>query len=177
MKLFWLIVVCVVIKNTSGIVPKGVAIKEWWEKAVFYQIYPRSFADSNGDGIGDIKGITSKLLHLKDAGVDATWLSPVFKSPMVDFGYDVSDFKTIDPLFGTMEDFDELFKVAKNLGIKIILDFVPNHTSDQHDWFIKSENKVAGYEDYYIWNDGKPNPAGGRNLPPNNWVKIYQIDY
>lgn len=176
MKLLWLVCVCVVIKNASSVIPKEVAIKEWWEKAVFYQIYPRSFADSNGDGIGDIKGITSKLLHLKEAGIDATWLSPVFKSPMVDFGYDVSDFKTIDPLFGSMEDFDELFRVAKSLGIKVILDFVPNHTSDQHDWFIKSEKREAGYDDYYIWNDGKPNPAGGQNLPPNNWVK-YQNGY
>ncbi|KAG5676142.1 hypothetical protein PVAND_005993 [Polypedilum vanderplanki] len=147
--------------------------KDWWQTTVFYQIYPRSFQDSNGDGIGDLKGITSRLDHLKEAGVGATWLSPIFKSPMVDFGYDISDYLSIQEEYGTMEDFDELIAKAKELGIKIILDFVPNHSSDKHEWFIKSEAKDPEYIDFYIWHDGKPNPDGGRNLEPNNWVSVF----
>lgn len=129
--------------------------KDWWETATFYQIYPRSFRDSDGDGIGDLKGIIQKLDHLKQLGITATWLSPIMKSPMVDFGYDISDFKDIDPIFGTMKDFEDLIAKAKELDIKIIMDFVPNHSSDEHEWFIKSENREPGFEDYYIWKDGK----------------------
>ncbi|XP_070505133.1 maltase 2-like isoform X2 [Chironomus tepperi] len=147
--------------------------KDWWQTTVFYQIYPRSFADSNGDGIGDLKGITSRLSHLKEAGVGATWLSPIFKSPMVDFGYDISDYESIQPEYGTMEDFDELIAKANELGIKMILDFVPNHSSDKHEWFIKSEAGDPEYKDFYVWSDGKPNPNGGRNLEPNNWVSVF----
>jgi alpha-glucosidase len=144
---------------------------EWYEHASFYQIYPRSFKDSDGDGIGDLKGMISHLDHLKDAGMTAFWLSPIFASPQVDLGYDVSDFYKIEPAYGTMEDFDNLVKKAKSLGLKILLDFIPNHTSDKHDWFVKSENKEGEFTDYYIWHDGKPDPQGGsRNVPPNNWV-------
>lgn len=135
------------------------ADQNWWKHAVFYQVYPRSFKDSDGDGIGDIKGIISKVNHFKDAGVDAIWLSPIYKSPQVDQGYDVSDFKAIDADYGTMEDFKELLEKAHDLGIKVIMDFIPNHSSDQHEWFVKSENKEEGYEDYYVWRD-----------EPNNWV-------
>ncbi|XP_050091270.1 maltase 2-like [Anopheles aquasalis] len=149
-------------------------VRDWWQKAAFYQIYPRSFKDSDGDGIGDLNGITSKLPYLKSIGVKAFWLSPVYKSPMVDFGYDISDFREIQEEYGTMADFERLVESARLLGLKVIMDFVPNHSSNLHDWFIKSENKVAGYEDYYVWEDGKPNPAGGRNLPPNNWIQAFR---
>ncbi|XP_058449990.1 maltase 1-like [Malaya genurostris] len=146
--------------------------KDWWETTVFYQIYPRSFYDSNGDGVGDVKGVTAKLQHLKDTGLDATWLSPIFSSPQEDYGYDVSDFLSVDPLFGTNEDLEELFAEAKKLGIKIILDFVPNHTSNQHEWFIKSEQRIDPYTDYYIWDSGKPN-GDNRPLAPNNWQSLF----
>lgn len=147
--------------------------KEWWQTAMFYQIYPRSFKDSNGDGIGDLNGITSKLEYLKDIGVTATWLSPIFASPMVDFGYDISNFVAIHPEFGTMEDFDNMIKKANELGIKIVLDFVPNHSSNEHEWFKKSENREAGYEDLYIWDSGLPNPSDpSTRLPPSNWVSF-----
>lgn len=147
--------------------------RDWWESATFYQIYPRSFKDDNNDGIGDLQGIIEKLPHLKDIGVTATWLSPIFKSPQVDQGYDISDYKDIDPIFGTMDDFDQLVKSAKKLGIKIILDYVPNHTSDKHHWFINSVNRVPGYEDFYIWHNGTVDKNGKRR-PPNNWISIFK---
>ncbi|XP_039447932.1 maltase 2-like [Culex pipiens pallens] len=147
--------------------------KDWWETTVFYQIYPRSFFDTNGDGVGDVKGVTAKLQHLKDTGFEATWLSPIFSSPQEDFGYDVSDFKSVDPLFGTNAHLEELFAEAKKLGIKIILDFVPNHSSNEHEWFIKSENGDPKYKDYYVWHEGKDNPQGGRKIPPNNWQSVF----
>ena len=129
---------------------------EWYNHAVFYEIYPRSFADSNGDGVGDLKGITSKLDYLQHLGVDAIWITPCFPSPQVDFGYDVSDYEAIDPMYGTLADFDELVAKAKTHKIKIILDFVPNHTSDQHKWFLESKSsKTNPKRDWYIWRDGK----------------------
>ena len=111
--------------------------KDWWRNGIFYQVYPRSFQDSDGDGVGDIRGIIQRLPYLKSLGVDAVWLSPIFPSPMADFGYDISDYTGIDPLFGTMDDFDALVAAAHENGLKIILDLVPNHTSDQHPWFIR----------------------------------------
>ena len=150
---------------------------DWWEGGTFYQIYPRSFMDSKNDGDGDLNGITSKLPHLKDLGVTGAWLSPIFDSPMVDGGYDIKDFKNVNPMFGSNEDLEKLFSTAKELGLKIILDFVPNHTSDQHNWFIESLKGTDGgiYEDYYVWQDGLPNPAPGNstNLPPNNWLSVF----
>jgi len=138
---------------------------QWWQHAVFYEIYPRSFADSNNDGIGDLKGITSKLDYLKDLGVDAIWISPCFPSPQVDFGYDVSDYENIDPMYGTLADFDVLSSEGKKRGIHIILDFVVNHSSDQHKWFLDSKSsRTAEHRDWYIWRDGK-----GPAQPPNNW--------
>jgi len=138
---------------------------EWWQHAVFYEIYPRSFADSNNDGVGDLKGITSKLDYLKDLGVDAIWISPCFPSPQVDFGYDVSDYENIDPMYGSMTDFDMLSSEAKKRGIHIILDFVVNHSSDQHKWFLDSKSsRTSEHRDWYIWRDGK-----GPGQPPNNW--------
>ena len=116
----------------------GCGGSSWWQHAVFYEIYPRSFADSNNDGVGDLKGITSKLDYLKELGVNAIWITPCFPSPQVDFGYDVSDYEAIDPMYGTMEDFDKLVAEGKKRDIRVILDFVVNHTSDQHKWFIDS---------------------------------------
>ena len=143
--------------------------RPWWQHAVFYEIYPRSFADSNNDGIGDLNGIASKLDYLKDLGVDAIWISPCFPSPQVDFGYDVSDYENIDPMYGTLADFDNLVKEAKKRGIHIILDFVVNHTSDQHPWFLDSKSsRTSTHRDWYIWRDGK-----GPGQPPNNWTSNF----
>ena len=136
----------------------------WWKHAVIYEVYPRSFQDSNNDGIGDIKGIAKRLPYLKDLGVDAIWITPMYPSPQVDFGYDISDYETIDPQYGTMQDFDALMKEANSLGLRVIMDVVLNHTSDQHPWFKESKSSRNNPKrDWYIWRDGK---NGG---PPNNW--------
>src|SRR4051812_47584551 len=141
----------------------------WWRDAVVYQIYPRSFQDSNGDGVGDLPGIASRLDHLVDLGVDALWLSPIYPSPMADFGYDVADYTAVDPLFGTLDDFGRLVQAAHARGLKVILDFVPNHTSDQHPWFRESRRSLdAPKRDWYLWRD--PAPGGG---PPNNWLSCF----
>ncbi|XP_060531299.1 maltase 2-like [Cylas formicarius] len=145
---------------------------EWWKTAVFYQIYPRSFMDSNKDGNGDIQGIIQRFNHLKDMGVSAAWLSPIFRSPQVDQGYDISDYRDIDPIFGTISDLKELIKAAHDAGIKIILDFVPNHTSSEHDWFIKSIENDEEYKDFYIWRDAKI--VDHTRYPPNNWVSLFK---
>jgi len=142
----------------------------WWQRAVIYQIYPRSFADSGGDGIGDLRGITSRLDYLNDGterslGVDAIWLSPFYRSPMADFGYDVADYTDVDPMFGTLQDFDELLSEAHARGIRVIVDWVPNHSSDRHPWFVESRSaRDSRRRDWYVWRD--PAPDGG---PPNNW--------
>ncbi|TMW50280.1 hypothetical protein DOY81_004632 [Sarcophaga bullata] len=149
------------------------AQQDWWQTAQFYQIYPRSFMDSDGDGIGDLKGITSKLQYLKDIGVTAAWLSPIFTSPMVDFGYDISNFYGIQPEYGTMDDFREMIKKANEIGLKIILDFVPNHSSTENEWFKKSVKREKGYEDYYVWHDGKKD-ANGNRIPPSNWLQAFR---
>lgn len=129
--------------------------KKWWKNAVFYQIYPRSFADSNGDGIGDLQGIILKLDYLQYLGIDAIWLSPVCKSPQDDNGYDISDYQDIDPMFGTQDDMDMLIKEAKKRNIRIILDLVLNHSSDEHKWFLEAKkSRENPYHDYYIWRDG-----------------------
>ncbi|XP_023158570.1 maltase A3-like [Ceratitis capitata] len=147
------------------------AEKSWWQTASFYQIYHRSFKDSDGDGLGDLNGVTSVLPYLKEIGISATWLSPFLESPMVDFGYDISNFTAVDPLFGTMEDFDRMVAKAKELDIKIILDFVPNHSSDECDWFIRSAARDPVYKDYYIWHPGKV--VNGKRQPPSNWVSVF----
>ncbi|MGB7846811.1 MAG: alpha-glucosidase [Candidatus Acidiferrum sp.] len=137
----------------------------WWKHAVIYEIYPRSFQDSNGDGVGDINGITSRLDYLRDLGIDAIWISPMYPSPLIDFGYDVSDYSAIDPLYGRLADFDRLVAEAKKRNIRVIMDLVPNHTSDQHPWFKESRSsRTNPKRDWYIWRDGK---APGE--PPNNW--------
>jgi len=143
-------------------------MSNWWKERVVYQIYPRSFQDSNGDGIGDIPGIISRLDELKELGVGIIWLSPVYKSPDIDNGYDISDYRDINPKFGTMADMEHLFAEAERRDIKIIMDLVINHTSDEHDWFKKSRDKDSPYRDYYIW---KPADAEGR--PPNNWTSFF----
>lgn len=143
----------------------------WWESGVIYQIYPRSFADANGDGVGDLRGIISRLDYLDWLGVDAIWLSPFYPSPMADFGYDISDHTGVDPMFGTLEDFDELLEAAHRRGIRVIVDFVPNHTSDEHPWFEQSRSsKDNPKRGWYIWRDPAPGDPGG---PPNNWQSVF----
>jgi len=142
---------------------------EWWQHAVFYEIYPRSFADSNNDGVGDLNGITSKMKYLHDLGVDAIWITPCYPSPQVDFGYDVADYENIDPMYGTLADFDHMVAEGKKHNVRIILDYVINHTSDQHKWFIASKSsKTSPYRNWYIWHDPKPG-----NQPPNNWISEF----
>jgi alpha-glucosidase len=144
-------------------------MRHWWEDAVFYQIYPRSFADSNGDGIGDLAGIRGKLGYLRDLGVDALWISPFFKSPMKDFGYDVSDYRDVDPMFGALDDLRDLLGGAKALGIRIVLDLVANHSSDEHPWFLEARSSTeAPKHGWYLWV-----PDKGR--PPNNWKAIFEL--
>ena len=139
-------------------------MKQWWKESVVYQIYPRSFADSNGDGIGDLNGITEHLDYLQDLGVDVIWLSPVYQSPNDDNGYDISDYQAIMSDFGTMEDYDRMLSEAHKRGIKIVMDLVVNHTSDEHQWFVESKkSKDNQYRDYYIWKEGK------NGKEPNNW--------
>ena len=138
----------------------------WWRPGVVYQVYPRSFADSNGDGVGDLRGIEAHLDYIVTLGVDAVWLSPIYPSPMADFGYDVSDYCDVDPIFGTLADFDSLLAAVHERGLRLILDYVPNHTSDRHPWFVSSRRaRDDAKRDWYIWRD--PAPGGG---PPNNWL-------
>jgi alpha-glucosidase len=141
----------------------------WWQRGIVYQIYPRSFMDSNADGIGDLLGIRSRLDYVSELGVDAIWISPIYPSPMADFGYDVADYTGVDPIFGTIADFDLLLEAAHGRGLKVILDFVPNHTSDQHPWFKESRSSRNNPKrDWYLWRD--PAPGGG---PPNNWLSNF----
>jgi alpha-glucosidase len=143
--------------------------KDWWRDDIFYQVYPRSFQDSDGDGVGDIDGIIGRLPYLKSLGIEAVWLSPIFPSPMADFGYDISDYTGIDPLFGTLDDFDRLAAAIHAGGLKIILDLVPNHTSEKHPWFIESRSSRDNPKrDWYIWRDPKTDRA-----PPNNWLSEF----
>ena len=152
-------------QSSSAAHARAKAQDPWWMHAVIYEIYPRSFRDSNGDGVGDINGITSRLDYLRDLGIDAIWISPMYPSPLVDFGYDISDYTAIDPLYGSLADFDRLVSEAKMRKIRVIMDFVPNHTSDQHPWFKESQSsRTNPKRDWYIWRDGK-----GRGQPPNNW--------
>jgi alpha-glucosidase len=145
----------------------------WWKHAVIYEIYPRSFQDSNGDGIGDLNGITQRLDYLQALGVDAIWISPMYPSPQVDFGYDISDYENVDPQYGTLKDFDRLVAEAQKRNIRVVLDMVLNHTSDKHKWFIESaSSRTNAKRDWYVWNDGKPGP-NGKPVPPNNWVSLF----
>ena len=147
---------------------------DWWREAVVYQVYPRSFQDSNGDGIGDLPGLIARLDYLNDGtprslGVDAIWLSPTFPSPMADFGYDVSDYRDVHPDFGDLAAMDRLISECHARGIRVLLDFVPNHTSDQHPWFIESRSSRDNpRRDWYFWRDPKPDGS-----PPNNWISMF----
>ncbi len=143
--------------------------RDWWRGAVIYQIYPRSFQDSNGDGIGDLRGILMRLSHVAELGADAVWISPFFKSPMLDYGYDVSDYRDVDPMFGTLEDFDAVVVEAHRLGLKVMIDLVISHTSIEHPWFVESRaSRDNPKSDWYVWTD--PRPDG---TPPNNWLSIF----
>lgn len=142
----------------------------WYKNDVFYQVYVRSFKDSNNDGIGDLRGVAEKIDYLSDLGITVAWLSPIFKSPQIDHGYDVSDYYSIEPIYGDMNDLVQLLRKAEQFGIKVLLDLVPNHTSDQHYWFNMSINREPGYEDYYVWVNPKFDTNGNRK-PPNNWVR------
>ena len=157
----------------------------WWKHAFIYEIYPRSFQDSNGDGVGDLNGITQRLDYLTKIGVDAIWIAPMYPSPQVDFGYDISDYESVDPQYGTLADFDRLEKAAQERGIHIVLDMVLNHTSDKHKWFIESaSSKTNPKADWYVWSDGIPVSSPGVTtyqkryghdgmVPPNNWVSLF----
>ena len=151
--------------------PSGHATSQypWWRGATIYQVYPRSFSDSNGDGVGDLPGITARLDHIASLGVDGIWISPFFKSPMKDFGYDVSDYRAVDPLFGTLEDFDRLVARAHTLGLRVIIDQVYSHTSDEHAWFQESRaSRNNDRADWYVWADPKPDGS-----PPTNWQSVF----
>jgi len=142
---------------------------EWWRQAVIYQIYPRSFGDTNGDGVGDLNGITAHLDYLRDLGVDGIWITPFYPSPQVDFGYDISDYRNVDPQYGTLADFDRLVAEAKKRNIRVLADLVLNHTSDKHPWFVESRfSRTNPKADWYVWRDGKPN-----HEPPNNWQSLF----
>lgn len=155
--------------RTNGATPNP-----WWSNAVVYQIYPRSFQDTNGDGFGDLKGITSRLDYLADLGVDVLWLSPVYRSPQDDNGYDISDYRDIDPLFGTLDDMDELLAEAHRRGLKIVMDLVVNHTSDEHAWFEASKDKDDPHADWYWWRPARPgHEPGTPGAEPNQWGSYF----
>ena len=146
----------------------------WWQSGVVYQVYPLSFADSNGDGMGDLTGIRQRLPYLLQLGVDALWISPFYPSPLADFGYDVSDYCDVDPRFGTLADFDRLLDEAHARDLRVILDFVPNHTSDEHPWFIESRaSRDNPRRDYYLWRDPAPGDGPPETRPPNNWLSHF----
>ena len=147
----------------------AVAESLWWRRGIIYQIYPRSFQDSNGDGIGDLPGLMERLDYLTWLGVDAIWLSPIYPSPMADFGYDVSDYTDVSPVFGTLADFDRLVAESHRRKLKVLMDLVPNHTSDQHPWFQESRSsRSSPKREWYVWRD--PGPDGG---PPTNWLSEF----
>ncbi|XP_067844877.1 amino acid transporter heavy chain SLC3A1 [Heptranchias perlo] len=170
---FWFIIAAtlVLVACTITIIALSPKCLDWWQASPIYQIYPRSFKDSDGNGIGDLNGIKEKLDYFVDLNIKAIWISPVYKSPMKDFGYDVEDFEDIDPIFGTMEEFDNLLGAMHNRGLKLIMDFIPNHTSNKHRWFQLSQNRTGKYTDYYIWADCKH--EANKTTNPNNWVSLF----
>ena len=154
----------------------GATPNPWWANAVVYQVYPRSFQDTNGDGIGDLKGITSRLDYLADFGVDVLWLSPVYRSPQDDNGYDISDYQDIDPLFGTLDDMAELLAEAHRRGLKIVMDLVVNHTSDEHAWFQASRDKDDPHADWYWWRPARPgHEPGTPGAEPHRWGSDFRL--
>ncbi|WP_440870638.1 alpha-amylase family glycosyl hydrolase [Vannielia litorea] len=155
--------------SIKGAIQARAANPDWWRGAVIYQVYPRSYQDSTGDGVGDLAGITQRLDHIASLGVDGVWISPFFKSPMKDFGYDVSDYRDVDPMFGSLADFDALVARAHELGLKVLIDLVLSHTSDQHPWFVESRaHRQNPKADWYVWAEAKPD-----GTPPNNWLSIF----
>src|SRR5215470_3891318 len=141
----------------------------WWQSGVIYQIYPRSFYDGNGDGVGDLGGILARLDYLADLGIDAIWISPFYPSPMADFGYDISNFTDVDPIFGDLPTFERVVEAAHKRNIRVIVDFVPNHSSDEHPWFLESRSSRGNpRRDFYVWRDPKPDGS-----PPNNWLSVF----
>lgn len=157
------------VSSISAVAPDIAIDSDWWRGAVIYQIYPRSYQDSNNDGVGDLPGITQRLSHIAELGADAIWISPFFKSPMKDFGYDVSDYKDIDPMFGDLAAFDAMVEKAHGLGLKVMIDLVLSHTSDQHEWFAESSaSQTNDKHDWYVWAEAKPDGS-----PPNNWLSIF----
>jgi len=169
-----LTVVCTTLQSQTSKAPSAAEEKNWWRNAVLYEIYPRSFADANNDGIGDLKGITAHLDYLKELGIDAIWLTPCYPSPQVDFGYDISDYEAIDPKYGTMADFDHLIAEANKRHIRVLMDMVMNHSSDKHKWFLQSRSsKDNPYRDWYVWHDGKGETATDKGQPPNNWQSVF----
>jgi len=161
------------VASAAGAPATHPAADPWWKNAVIYEIYPRSFQDSNGDGVGDLNGITQRLAYLGALGVDAIWIAPFFTSPQVDFGYDISDYENVDPQFGTLADFDRLLAEAHKRQIRVVIDMVLNHTSDQHPWFIEAtRSRHSGAHDFYVWSSGRPD-GSGRHRPPNNWVSLF----
>uniref|UniRef100_A0A3Q3W155 Amino acid transporter heavy chain SLC3A1 n=1 Tax=Mola mola TaxID=94237 RepID=A0A3Q3W155_MOLML len=168
--LFWLMVACTVmlVGLTATVIALSPRCLSWWQTSAVYQVYPRSFRDSNGDGVGDLKGILEKLDHFHYLNIKSVWIGPLYRSPMRDFGYDVEDFRAIDPLFGTMEDFEVLLAEMHNKGLNLIMDFIPNHTSDRHPWFNLSRTRDPHYKDYYVWTD-----CNETTPRPNNWVSVF----
>ena len=173
----------VMLLGIAGLVPAALAQSNpsaadiWWKHAVVYEIYPRSFQDSNGDGVGDLNGITQRLGYLQKLGVDAIWIAPMYPSPQVDFGYDISNYETVDPQYGTLGDMDKLIAEGKKHDIRVCLDMVLNHTSDKHQWFIDAaSSRTNPKHDWYVWNDGKPGTGANAHdgmVPPNNWISIF----
>jgi alpha-glucosidase len=158
------------VRGQSAPASTATSMADWWKNAVILEIYPRSYQDTTGDGIGDLNGITQRLDYLKSLGVDAIWLTPIYPSPQVDFGYDISDYEAIDPQYGTMADFDRLVAEAKKRHIRVLMDMVMNHTSDKHKWFLESRSsKTNPYRDWYVWKDGKGETATDKGEVPNNW--------
>ncbi|XP_059215022.1 neutral and basic amino acid transport protein rBAT [Centropristis striata] len=168
--LFWLMVACTLalVALTITVIALSPRCLNWWQASPVYQVYPRSFRDSDGDGVGDLKGIQQQLDHFQYLNIKSVWISPFYRSPMKDFGYDVEDFRAIDPLFGTMQDFEELLAEMRRQGLKLIMDFIPNHTSDRHRWFNLSRNGDPNYKDYYVWTD-----CNATAPKPNNWVSVF----
>lgn len=168
--LFWMTVACTLalLALTITVIALSPGCLSWWQGSPVYQVYPRSFRDSDGDGVGDLNGFREKLDHFQYLNIKSVWISPFYRSPMRDFGYDVEDFRDIDPLFGTMHDFEELLAEMHNRGLKMIMDFIPNHTSDLHRWFNLSRTRDPHYEDYYVWAD-----CNETSPKPNNWVSIF----
>lgn len=168
-------------RNRAPIVPLPVTPaasvtndRDWWKNAVIYEIYPRSFQDTNGDGVGDLNGIIRRLDYLRDLGVDAIWLTPIYPSPQVDFGYDIADYRAIDPQYGSLANFDRLVAEAGKRHIRVLMDMVMNHTSDQHPWFVASRaSRENPYRDWFVWQDAKGFTKDGKPIPPNNWQSLF----